>query len=123
LGHDWLAHQQEGYPDTYPCLSWLRFENKAMKDLGIDLTLAPSVVEIFVTQFLGYEVFGRDFKSNLRHVARKTGISGGSFHNAGNDADFSLRAMLLLAIYHHDTSKLDKAQQSRIEMYSKIEKF
>jgi len=85
------------------------FEIKAMKCLGIDLNLAPSIIEIFDTEFLGYEVFGRDFKCSLSNVVKETGISGGFFHNAGNDANFSLRAMLLLAIYRYNTSKIDWA--------------
>jgi len=75
------------------------FEIKVMKGLGIDLTLAPSVIEIFDIEFLGYEVFGRDFKCSLSRVIKEIGILGESFHNAGNDANFTLRAMLLLSIY------------------------
>jgi len=92
------------------------FEIKAMKGLGIDLTLAPSVIEIFDTEFLGYEVFGRDFRCSLSNVIKKIGILGESFHNAGNDANFALRAMLLLAIYQYDPSKLDRAQKEKIEI-------
>ncbi|KAI2780783.1 hypothetical protein F4815DRAFT_445022 [Daldinia loculata] len=99
------------------------FEIKAMKGLGIDLTLAPSVIEIFDTEFLGYEVFGRDFKCSLSKVTKEIGILGESFHNAGNDANFTLRAMLLLAIHRYDPSKLDRAQKEKIEMYKKLAKF
>jgi DNA polymerase III alpha subunit (gram-positive type) len=99
------------------------FEIKAMKGLGIDLTLAPSVIEIFDTEFLGYEVFGKDFKCSLSKVIKEVGILGESFHNAGNDANFTLRAMLLLAIYRYDPSKLDRAQREKIEMYKKLTKF
>ncbi len=96
------------------------FEIKAMKGLGIDLNLAPSIVQIFDTEFLAYEVFGRDFKSSLSNVVQKTGIAGGYFHNAGNDANFSFRAMLLLAIYRFDTLNKDKALQSKLEAYRKL---
>ncbi|KAH6705342.1 hypothetical protein BKA61DRAFT_434096, partial [Leptodontidium sp. MPI-SDFR-AT-0119] len=72
----------------------LGFEIKVLKGLGLDLNLAPSVIEMFDTEFLGYEVFGKTFKCSLSNVVKKTGISGGFFHNAGNDANFSLRAML-----------------------------
>ncbi|KAE8443513.1 hypothetical protein EG329_001825 [Mollisiaceae sp. DMI_Dod_QoI] len=99
------------------------FEIKAMKGLGIDLTLAPSVIEIFDTEFLGYEVFGRNFKCSLSKVTKEIGILGESFHNAGNDANFTLRAMLLLAIHRYNPSKLDRAQKEKIEMYKKLAKF
>ncbi|KAH7370097.1 hypothetical protein BKA65DRAFT_372677, partial [Rhexocercosporidium sp. MPI-PUGE-AT-0058] len=69
------------------------FEIKVLRGLGLDLNLASSVVEIFDTEFLGYEVFGKNFNSSLSKVVEATGISGGFFHNAGNDANFSLRAM------------------------------
>ena len=82
-----------------------------MKGLGIDLTLAPSIVEVFDTEFLGYEVFGNDFKFSLKNVVKAIGISGGYFHNAGNDANFALRAMLLLAIYNYDALKTSRHQQ------------
>jgi hypothetical protein len=99
------------------------FEIKAMKGLGLDLNLAPSVIEIFDTEFLGYEVFGKNFKCSLSNIVKETGISGGFFHNAGNDANFSLRAMLLLAIHRYGTLKMDKALQSRLEMYRKLAQF
>jgi len=57
----------------------LGFEIKAMKGLGIDLTLAPSVIEIFDTEFLGYEVFGRDFKCGLSRVTKEIGDLRGKF--------------------------------------------
>jgi hypothetical protein len=99
------------------------FEIKAMKGLGIDLTLAPSVIEIFDTEFLGYEVFGRDFKCSLSKITKEVGILGESFHNAGNDANLTLRAMLLLAIHQYDPSELDRAQKEKIEMYKKLASF
>ncbi|KAH9218292.1 hypothetical protein DL95DRAFT_444268 [Leptodontidium sp. 2 PMI_412] len=98
----------------------LGFENKVLKGLGLDLNLAPSVIEIFDTEFLGYEVFDKTFKCSLSNVVRKTGISGGFFHNAGNDANFSLRAMLLLACHRYDPLKANITLQSRLEMYRKI---
>ncbi len=55
------------------------FEIKAMKGLGIDVNLASSVIEIFDTQFLGYGVFGKNFKCSLSNIVKETGISGGFF--------------------------------------------
>lgn len=101
----------------------LSFEIKVLKGLGIDLNLASSVIEIFDTEFLGYEVFGKDFKCSLSHVVQRTGILGGSFHNAGNDANFSLRAMFLLACHRYDTLKTNIPLQTRLETYRKLARF
>jgi hypothetical protein len=65
------------------------FEIKAMKALGLDLNLASSVIEIFDTEFLGYEVFGKNFKCSLSNVVKETGISGGFF--------FIMQAMMLIS--------------------------
>jgi hypothetical protein len=56
----------------------------------------------FDTHYFGLEVFGEHF--NLSRLVKQVGIQGSHFHNAGNDANFTLRAMLLLAI--HDLSRL-----------------
>ncbi|PVH75311.1 hypothetical protein DL98DRAFT_536712 [Cadophora sp. DSE1049] len=90
----------------------LGFKIKAIKGAGIDLNLASSVIEIFDTEFLGYEVFGKDFKCSLSNVVQKTGILGGFYHNVGNDANFSLRAMFLLACYRYNTLKANMTLQS-----------
>jgi len=68
----------------------LSFEIKVMKGLRIDLNLATSVIEIFDTEFLGYEVFGKDFKCSLSNVVRKIGVSGGLF---------TTQAMMLILVF------------------------
>lgn len=95
-----------------------------MKALGIDLCVAPSIVEIFDTEYLAYEVLGNGVKVRLSQLASILGISRGkyTFHNAGNDASYTLRVMLLLAVCRYDVEKLGKAQRSRMEMYRKIAK-
>jgi len=60
-----------------------------MKALGLDLNLASSVIEIFDIEFLGYEVFGKNFKCSLSNVVKETGISGGFF--------FIMQAMMLIS--------------------------
>ncbi|KAG4441868.1 hypothetical protein IFR05_002669 [Cadophora sp. M221] len=101
----------------------LGFEIIVLKGLGLDLNLAPSVIEIFDTELLGYEGFGKNFKCSLSNAVRKTGISGGFFHNAGNDANFSPRAMLLLACHRYDALKANSTSQSGLEMYKNLAKF
>jgi len=89
-----------------------------MKALGIELCNLPSVVEIFDTEYLAYEVIGTGIRVRLSCLCEILGISRGkgTFHNAGNDASYTLRVMLLLAVCRYDVSKLNKAQQSRMEM-------
>lgn len=95
------------------------FEIQALRGLGINLALAPAVEDIFDTHYLGLEVFGQDF--SLSRLTRQTGIQGSHFHNAGNDANFTLRAMLLLAI--HGFSEINNPQPSKLEIYKKIAQF
>jgi hypothetical protein len=81
------------------------------------------VFDVFDTECLGYEIFGKGFKSSLFNVEKNTGIKGECFHNTGNDANYSLRAMLLLAIYRYNTTDMDEATKARLEMYSRIAQF
>lgn len=48
------------------------FEVEDLKGLGIDLVLAPVLVNIFDTHYLGLEVFGQDFKCSLSRLVRET---------------------------------------------------
>ncbi|PVH77050.1 hypothetical protein DL98DRAFT_535087 [Cadophora sp. DSE1049] len=122
-----LFHLEDGFPkptrDLILVGHGLAFEVQVLKGLGIDLNLVPSLIEMFDTQFLGHEVFGKNFKCNLSNVVRAMGISGGFFHNAGNDANFSPRAMILLACYRYDTLKTSLTMQSRLGMYRKLAQF
>lgn len=95
------------------------FEIQVLRGLGINLALAPVVENILDTHYLGIEVFGQDF--SLSSLTRQLGLEGSHFHNAGNDANFSLRAMLLLAA--HDLLEAESSQQSRLEIYEKIDRF
>lgn len=95
------------------------FEIQVLKGLGINLAFAPMVENILDTHYLSLEAFGQDF--NLSRLMRQLGIEGSHFHNAGNDASFSLRAMLLLAI--HNFSEVEDSQQSTLETYRTISRF
>lgn len=94
-----------------------------LKSLGIDLTLAPSVIDIFDTEFLGYEVFGRDFKCCLKRVIKTLRLRGENFHNAGNDAGYTLRVMFLLAVWEYDGLMLGEMERERVDGWRKVAKF
>lgn len=89
---------------------------RTMRRQGILLEDAPSIIEIFDTQFLGNEVFGKEFKSSVGRVVKELGLLGISYHNAGNDAFFTLRSMLLLAIQN----QVDRARKKRVDMYRNL---
>jgi hypothetical protein len=95
------------------------FEIQVLRGLGINLAVAPVVENILDTHYLGIEVFGQDF--SLSRLTRQLGLAGSHFHNAGNDANFSLRAMLLLAT--NNLPEAESSQQSRLEIYEKIARF
>lgn len=92
------------------------FEIQVLRGLGINLALAPMVENILDTHFLGIEVLGQDF--GLGCLTRQLRMPGSHFHNAGNDANFSLRSMLLLAT--HNLSTIGGSQQARLESYEKV---
>ncbi len=95
------------------------FEIQVLRGLGINLALAPVVENILDTHYLGIEVFGQDF--TLSRLTRQLGLEGSHFHIAGNDAKFSLRAILLLAT--HNLLEAESSQKSRLEIYEKIARF
>lgn len=64
--------------------------------LGFDLT-ASNILGILDTQCLAYKVLG-SFKFSLKTLLRKLHCPFTHLHSAGNDAHFTLRAALLLAI-------------------------
>lgn len=97
------------------------FEIQVLRGLGINLALAPKVENIFDTYYLGQEVFGQDF--NLSRLTTQLGIHRGHFHNAGNDAGFFLRAMLLLAIHGLLQSDSHEQLKLRLEKYDQIARF
>jgi len=94
-----------------------------MLGLGINLEKAVAVTSIIDTHQLAVEVFGRKYKTTLKDVVSDLGMLGANFHNAGNDANYSLRAMLLLSIYGKDASKMDGAVKETMEMYKSIAQF
>jgi hypothetical protein len=93
------------------------FEIQALRGLGINLAFAPTIETIFDTHYLGLEVFNQDL--SLSSLTRKTGVYSSYFHNAGNDAGFTLRCMFLLAIH----GLLDSSQKQRVERYKQIARF
>lgn len=97
---------------------------RILNALGIDLTLAPSVVELLDTEYLFKEMFSGARNYKLGDVVEKVGISShlDYFQNAGNDANFTLRAMFLLAIYRYNPVILDRNQKLTLAMYKKIAK-
>jgi len=94
-------------------------EIQVLRGLGINLALAPTVDNILDTHYLGLEAFGKNF--NLSRLTGQLRMQGSHFHNAGNDANFALRAMLLLVI--DNFSPADSSHQSRLETYEKIARF
>jgi hypothetical protein len=97
------------------------WEVRVMLGLKIDLRKADDVIQIIDTNKLAVDVLGRT--KRLKDVVSDLGMSGANFHNAGNDANYSLRAMLLLSIYGEDESKLEGAIKETVEMYRRIAQF
>jgi len=91
----------------------INHQTRVLKGLGLNLALASSVEYIFDTYLLAVEVFNQD--CDLSRLLTKLGIQGTHSRNAGNDASFILRAMLLLAIY--EAKKEDNPHQRRLKEY------
>jgi len=90
---------------------------KVMKRLGLDVEQAPCLLDIIDTSYLAMEVYGRSSQPRLERLVEILGISGKNFHTAGNDTNFTLRAMLLLACRGSKKDKWDKPQLSKVWKY------
>ena len=66
-----------------------QFEIKAIKNLGINIMLTPSITEILDTTSMALETFGKKFQPSLGRIIVATGLRGESLHNAGNDANYT----------------------------------
>ena len=95
-----------------------------MRYLGINIRDAPSLMFDFDTQLLSYEVFGKALKSqnSLQGIMRRLGLRDNwyLFHNAGNDANFSLRTALMLIARKMEKSKMGKASEWKAELFRSI---
>lgn len=84
---------------------------------GIDLPMVKAVAYILDTSSIGFEIFGRSL--SLSDLTKSLGIKGARhFHNAGNDANFTHRTMLLLAT--RGVPIIDESQRLRVEKYEQI---
>jgi hypothetical protein len=92
---------------------------KSLQALGINLAQATSVVDIYDTS-LSCQIFGES--PSLAELTRMVDIISydRDFHNAGNDANFALRAMLLLVIDGYDLKNIDECHRARIRFYKRV---
>jgi hypothetical protein len=92
--------------------------------LGVNIRDAPSLMFDFDTQLLSYEVLGKAPKSqnSLQGIMRRLGLRSDWYlmHNAGNDANFSLRTALMLVARKMEKSKIDKASEWKAELFRSI---
>lgn len=121
-----------------------------MRQLGVDLELPgeskqintkkyPSVIGVLDTQDIPLSILGQapnkpekahlaaiESKAaqwGLRDLCERLGIPTYRFHMAGNDANCTLKAVLMLAIHNAEKSRLsDSKQEERINILKKIAK-
>lgn len=119
------------WPDDDPDSEWkdrkivlvghgIRNEISLLNKMGIDLSLSQAIVRVFDTQLLAREVMGPHVDGRLCDVVRGCGIRGVNFHNAGNDANYALRSMILLVMMNCKNAPLTKAQRERVAFYKKM---
>lgn len=91
-----------------------------LKNMGISLYLSEAIVRVVDTKFLVREIMGPHIDSRLSAVVRECGMRGVNFNNAGNDANYTLRSMLLLALKNCEIGQLTKSQEERVGFYRKM---
>ncbi|KJX95986.1 hypothetical protein TI39_contig850g00009 [Zymoseptoria brevis] len=78
----------------------LKNEVPYLQNLGFSLASAPNVVSRFDTARLG----GKKSGIGLGRLCKAVGLDSQSLHNAGNDAAYTLRAMLIAAVLDSSTA-------------------
>lgn len=84
--------------------AWANEDRYFKAKLGMDLASIGTIARILDTQVLGesYDAYsGRDITPSLRTlVSSKCGISATHMHNGGNDAAYTLLALLAIGLRH-----------------------
>jgi hypothetical protein len=99
-----------------------------LKLVGVDLE--TSIVGYFDTNTVAWEIHSKPIRfcatkaGSLETLAKILGMSyrKEDFHNAGNDASFALRALLLMAVedYRNEIGQLDEASRGLLLRISDI---
>jgi hypothetical protein len=97
-------------------------EKHVLQALGFDLK--TSIVGILDTETLANTILGPPFmrgSRRLRNILLQLGCELEGFYSAGNDANFTLRALLLLAVQHYaGLENLDCGTLQRLEKIKNI---
>lgn len=112
-----------GYRNVVVAGHEIRAERLAMKNIGIDLydiERYPSVVGILDTRLLSYLVLERrpefTYNTSLDGILQSFGVPFRKeyMHIAGNDANFTLKALLMIAVWSVEGLKLNPDQISMV---------
>jgi hypothetical protein len=104
---------------------WVREEDVAMKALRVSKKKdLDSVVANLDTAIMGAEMFHRPKGEPIAlqdlSVELEIPIEEQDFHAAGNDANCTLRALLLLAVRHHEKNYCDGSQTTLLRLLRDI---
>jgi hypothetical protein len=91
-----------------------------LRQLGVNLELSPVIVGVFDTSLLARDIMGQATKCRLVDVARRFDMDASNFHNAGNDANYTLRILLMLAMNHCEGISMTSSQSKLVEFYKKM---
>jgi hypothetical protein len=86
-----------------------------LERLGVDLYESASVLEIFDTHSMSKLVFGRGFTVGALLGQLECPCEASDFHNAGNDATYTLHAMLMLAIKGSESREMSLPENESLE--------
>ncbi|KAI1384562.1 uncharacterized protein F4822DRAFT_366897 [Hypoxylon trugodes] len=71
---------------------------KYLLKIGYNLWCVPQILDEMDTKSMFQRWEGSPDGRGLAHVCEELGIPGRNFHNAGNDATYTLRAMIVMAV-------------------------
>lgn len=87
----------QGYRNIILVGHGLRSDLAVLRKRGIFIQEIPTIIAMFDTTYIAIEVLG--IKSSLHNLLKILGCPHENMHIAGNDANYTLRALLLLTYY------------------------
>jgi hypothetical protein len=88
---------------------------KILQRLGINVFEVALVLAILDTHLIARNLLGASFKLGALLAELKCPYKSSDLHNAGNDATFTLHAMLMLAIKSPESREMGLVQRENLE--------
>lgn len=85
----------------------------------LDFDLSEEAVDVIDSEIMAMAVFRENFRSSLGKLLLRYGFNGEHFHNAGNDANYTLQLAILMALKEFHSKKT--AAEWQVEQDMRVE--